>query len=108
MGEQNDYLVWEHIYLIRAESPDHARDRGVLRAEQDETDSQGTLIVNDRPARLRFLGIRKVVECQDLDPQSGLPVDGTELSYSEFQVPNSMELTKLMTGESATVVYLGE
>jgi hypothetical protein len=107
-GEQSDYLVWEHVYLIRAESFDKARERGELRAKQDETDSAGSLTVNDRLARLRFAAIRKVVECQDLDLRSGQPTDGTELSYSEFKASNSAEFAKLTTGESAAVLYLGK
>jgi hypothetical protein len=107
-GEQNDHLVWEHVYLIRADSFDQARQRGELRARQDETDSAGSLTLNERPARLRFAAIRKAVECQDLDIQSGLPTDGTELSYSEFNVSSQAEFAKLTAGESASVSYLGK
>jgi hypothetical protein len=105
-GEQYDYLVWEHIYLIQAASFKHAEQKGKRRAQQDEGDSGGTLTLDNRPVRLRFAGIRAVVECQDLDLESGEPIAGTELSYSEFRV-SSHEFAKLVAGESALVLYLG-
>lgn len=105
-GRQDDYLVWEHVYLIHAESFHDARQRGEQRAKHDEGDSKSTLTLNDRPARLVFARIRKVVECQDLDLESGQPIDGTELSYSEFTT-SPEEFAKLSSGKSAVVVYHG-
>ncbi len=106
-GEQNDFCVFEHVYLIRADSSEEAFQRGKIRAKQDEGDSSGSLTINDRAACLRFAGIRVVVECQDLDLETGLPTDGTELTYSEFTVDTRDELAKLIAGEPALVVYDG-
>lgn len=107
-GPQSDWLVWEHMYLIEAACPDEAKRKGESRALQDQTPEASRTTVDGKPARLRFTTIRKVVECQDLDPESGLPTDGTELSYSEYAVLTREDFVSLTSGKSATVVYLGE
>src|SRR5262245_56427996 len=106
-GSQDSYLVWEHMYLIKANSPDDAKSKGELRAQRDEPHTDTRTMLNDRPAQLRFACIRKVVECQDLHILSSMPVDGTELSYSEYSVSPG-EFSNLIEARSAAVVYLGE
>jgi hypothetical protein len=103
---QSDYLVWEHLYLIKAESREEARDKGEFRARQDESAPGEMSKVNNRSARLRFITIRKVVDCEDLDLDSNYPTDGTELSYSEFIPLNQEEFNKLAHGHAAIVKYL--
>jgi len=102
-GEQKEFVVWEHLYLIEATSPQEAFAKATIRAKQDESNDP-SFTLNDRPVDLRFGCIRKVVECQDFDEQ-GRPTDGTELSYTELIVESPQEFTKLVGGESAQVIY---
>jgi hypothetical protein len=102
-GNQSDYHVWEHLYLIEAATPSDAHLAGISRARQDET-AEGHSI-NERPARLKFAGIRKVVECLDLDSTLDRPTHGTELSYSGFVVSELGEFNHLLKGAPARVVY---
>lgn len=106
-GTQTEFLVWEHMYLINAASTSEAKRKGELRAKEDEGDSGASLMLNNRPARLEFITVRKVVQCQDLDEQLRMPTDGTELSYSEYLVSNQDDFEKLTNAETATVSYLG-
>jgi hypothetical protein len=103
-GKQDEFPAWENLYLIKAPSVETARLEGERRAKQDETDSDGTLSYNERPATLTFAGILRVVECEDLDMNSGLPISGTELSYNELTIPDKIEFDKLVRGESANVI----
>jgi hypothetical protein len=105
-GNQQEYLVWENLYLIEADSPDEAKERGERFGRANESSPEAGLTLNGRPARRRFASIRKVVECVDLDTESGMPTNGTEVSYSEFVV-SSVEFTKLIDAETAEVTYLG-
>jgi hypothetical protein len=105
-GKQDDYLIWEHLYLIQASSPKDANRKGNARAHQDESRPDQGLMRNDRPARLRFAKIYKVVDCQDLDANNN-PTDGTELSYSEYLLSNEAEFEKLLANEPAKLEYLG-
>jgi Domain of unknown function (DUF4288) len=104
-GNQSDYTVWEHIYLVTAPDPRTAYDKGELRAKRDAPISYDGFSIDDRPAQLKFAKIRKVVECQDLNIQNGQPEDGTELSYSEFLISDSTEFENLLANRPATVVY---
>jgi len=108
-GKQDDYLVQENIYLIQAASPDEAMAKGELQGKTVETHLDGSgLRLNDRPARLRFVTIRKVVECQDLDEQTEILTEGgIELSYSEYIISSKDEFEKMIHGKTATVDYLG-
>jgi hypothetical protein len=107
-GNQDDYLVWENMYLIQATSPDEAKAKGEFQAMKTEKESEDdSLKLNERPARFKFAAIRKVVECQDLDEQTGRPTDGTEISYSEFMVSNKEDFSKLICASTATVDYIG-
>jgi hypothetical protein len=101
---QDHYVVWEHLYLIEATTPAEAHTKAEARARQDESGPAEGLRVNDRPARLRVAGIRKVVECRDLTPD-GQPGDGTELSYSELFVSTPTEFHNLVAGDPADVSY---
>jgi hypothetical protein len=106
-NNQTETLVWEHMYLIEAHDPDEARDKGEVRARKDESSPSDHVTLDGQPARLRFATIRKVVECQDLDPKTNAPADGTELSYSEY-IASPAQWPKLMDAETADVKYLGD
>jgi hypothetical protein len=99
-GEQHHYVAWEHLYLVEASNPDQAKEKGVIRAQQDESDS-GTML-DDRPVRLKYATIRKVVECQD---RGQPPSDGSEISYTEYLVENPDEFKRLIQAEPAQVIY---
>ena len=103
--QQNEFVIWENIFLIHADSAEDAGRKGESRAQQDTLGSEDPITLNAKFVDFRFAGIRKIVECQDLDIQSGLPVDGTELSYSEFVIESKEEFEKLVDGEPAEVIY---
>ena len=62
-GDQDEYPVWENVYLISAGTPEQAFERAQERAKEDEGDSHGTFTWDGRPATFRFVGIRKLLEC---------------------------------------------
>ncbi len=101
----DDVLIWEHLYLIEADDAADAHVKAQRRAIEDEsTDDSFTL--NDRPARLKFAGVRKVVECQNTYVTHDDPIDGTELSYNTLTVKNLDDLKLLFAGEPVQVEYL--
>jgi hypothetical protein len=106
-GLQDEYFGYENIYLIKAESVEEARTKGTARAREDEGDDNASITSNGRPAARTFAGILKIVDCEDLDLETGEPTNGTELSYSELTLPNKREFDKYVSGQSATVVIHG-
>ena len=73
--------AWEDIVLFSASSRQDAHQRATEYGKAKEAIDDG-LMVYGRPARYRFLGVRKVVDCVDNDRQ---PEDGTEVSYLELE-----------------------
>jgi len=49
-GIQDKYPVWENVILIEGNSPDEASEKALARAREDEGDSAGTYLWEDRPA----------------------------------------------------------
>jgi hypothetical protein len=109
-SRQANYLVWENVYLVRAESANTARRRASFYARAAAGDDGGDLIVNGRPATLVFGGVRKVVECLG-DPTSFRPNvvkaihDGVEATYSAFLVRGKSDLLRLIHGKPTKIVY---
>jgi hypothetical protein len=101
-GNQNKFPIWENIILVIADSPDEAREKATMRARDDEGDSLGTYRYEGREAVWVFEGIRKLIECQDAENQ---PHDGTELTYSVFEVDSEELLRKLVQGKPARILY---
>jgi hypothetical protein len=105
---QEEYYIWEHLYLIQADSADSAWIRAEQRALDDQQLEDESLRLNGRPANLRFASVQKIIECQGLDETSGMPIDGTELSYSKYLVSSKEEFQKWISDKSAQVLYVGE
>jgi hypothetical protein len=108
--EQEEFFVWENVYLVNAASFDEARGRGeaIGRAAGNEKDD--SLRWNGRPADLTFAGIRKVISCApNVETTESLPAEtiheGVEATYSCFTVHGKAALDELVSGAPVTLVY---
>ena len=104
-GTQDHFPVHENVILIRAGTPREAWELAGVRGREDESHpDSGTRFYDDdpRPARWTFEGVRKVVECDDLQAD---PAYGVEVTYSALVVDTEEDLRKLASGESVTVWY---
>lgn len=106
-GPQDGFQVYENVFLVQADTPDQAWDKAREFTRRDEGDSSGSLRVGDRPARLVFGGIRKVVSVlhERADDQFG---DGDEVTYSEFVLADRAALDKLIRAEEVELLYMGK
>jgi hypothetical protein len=103
-GVQDQFLVWENIWLVEAKSSEEAWEKAVQLGRAEEGDDEGSLRWNDRPATCVFAGVRKVVECQSLSPEYELG-DRTEITYSQLVVDSEEALAKLVNGDPVSVLY---
>jgi hypothetical protein len=103
-GHQPKYPVWENIYLIQADSAEEALRLTRVRGEEDAGDSGGEFTWEGRPARWVMAGVRKVVECDEMD--SGGIGHGIELSYSEFEVKDRESVENLAKLVRVAVDYV--
>jgi hypothetical protein len=101
-------LVYENVILIEASDAEEAWTKARKHAEASIVEDE-SLRVNGAPATESLVGIRKIIEVSNRWPlsQSGdRPVDGTEITYSEFQVKNERALSKLAKGEETLIRYM--
>jgi hypothetical protein len=101
-GVQDKYPVMENVVLIHAKTEEEAFAKAEAIGKEDEGDSDGTFKWEERPARLVFGGIRKLIECVDEEQQ---PADGTEVTYSFIEVANKESLDKIVRGDPVQVLY---
>ena len=100
-GPQDLYSVWENIVIIRADSKKIAFEKAQKIGLENE-ELSGNTTLNDRPIHIVFSGVRKLVTFED--PDSG-PVDGLEVSYSEFEMKNEKAFQKFIQGKPVFVNY---
>ena len=100
--------VYENVILIEAKD---AKEAHLLAAKIGENEAQidDGLTIDDSPAKKIFAGIRKIITVSNPDPydlDQDQPTTGTEITYSEFEVPNEDALRCFANGETLDVRYL--
>lgn len=101
-------LVHENVVLVEAPSEADALGKANTIGQTEATLQDG-LTVSGVPAKRVFAGIRKLItvsnpEPSDLDQER--PSDGTEITYSVYEVSNQEELKKLAAGSAVPVQYV--
>ncbi len=92
---QKRFPVWEDMYLITANSGHEAWNKAEQLGREQEGDSDGSLRVGGKPAVLRFMGVRKIVECVSPDERPG---DGTEVSYNDLGFDSLRDVKRFADG----------
>jgi hypothetical protein len=96
--------LYETVVLIAAESDDEAMREACAIGRADAADPDPTFRWGGHPARLEFVGVRKLISCQPRG-LSGKIESGAELTYSQMSVRSEDDLRKLVEGEPVEVVY---
>ena len=104
-GPQDRLTGYENIFLVEADTPAQAIERGAAFGREDEGDSSSTLTVDGRPARLVFDGVRKVVKVLHA-PGSKQLASGDEVSYSEFEIADRDHLRQFATGAAVPLLFI--
>ena len=107
-GEQDTYDILENVYLIEANSPEEACLKADVYAKRDEGDDDGSLMLNERPARLVYHGIRKLINVVNLNTLDDSPTDGAEVTFSKYRLKSKDELYKWINSEALTVFFYEE
>jgi hypothetical protein len=107
-GKDGPILVHENIVLCEApnanEALQKARKIGEAEAALDDD-----LTLEGVPARRVFAGVRKLITVSNPSPydlDQDRPTDGTEITYSVFEVSNDEALESLAKGEEIELVYV--
>jgi len=100
--------VHENVFLIEAETFDEAGRIASSEGEQQASLDDG-LTVDGAPADYIFAGVRKIITVSNPDPldqTKDRPATGTEITYSEFEVPDEADLRRLGQGETLDIRYI--
>ena len=109
-GGQGPIPVYENVFLIEASDRKEAVDKArKIGKEEALIDDKGTL--NGKPAKWVFAGVRKIVSISnpyehDPDQDRLRPIDGTEITYSKFEVADEVAIKRLAKSEEVEVVYI--
>src|SRR4051812_13836694 len=104
-GRQDRFTGYENVFLVEAETAEQAIQLGADIGRADEGDSGGTLTVVGRPARLTFVGVRKVVKVLHA-PGVRQVGAGDEVTYSEFEVVDQDCLHRFARGEAVPLQWI--
>jgi hypothetical protein len=104
-GNQDKFPVMENVVLIKASSGDEATEKAEEKGREIERDSHGTFTWNNRPAEWVFAGIRKVLTAANTTPVRNRLSNGTEVTFSEFELESEEAFKKLINGEDVMVHY---
>jgi hypothetical protein len=107
---QQEYPIWENVYLFRTQTPDEALVLAEQRAKLDCEASEEGFAFNDKPARLVYGGIRKLITCEPGPSRPGPSEaetleNGVEATYSSMVVSSREDLEALIRGEPVKVLY---
>ncbi len=103
---QDDFPVWENVYLVEAESEELAIDKAISFGKEDEGNDSGSLTVNNRKARKVFQGVRKLITVINLNSDEDVPGDGAEVTFSDFLLKSKADLEKLVQGDPVQLSYI--
>lgn len=101
-------LVHENVVLVEAPSETDALGKAKA-IGQTEAALQDGLTLNGAPAKRVFAGVRKLItvsnpETSNLDQDK--PSDGTEITYSVYEVSNEEVLKEFAAGSEVAVKYV--
>lgn len=110
-GRQTPITIVENVLLIRAQSAKAALS-AALRLARRELKDDPSLTLDGKPARKRFLGVRKIVSCAadafDKTSNDGLVREirsGTEGTYLKYRVSGRAALRSLMAGREVDTSF---
>jgi hypothetical protein len=101
-------LVHENVVLFKASDGNEAIHRARLAGEA-EAALDDDLTLSGAPAKMIFAGVRKVIKVSNPPPydlDQDRPTDGTEITYSVFEVSDCEALRSLANGEKTEVAYI--
>lgn len=105
--EKYPIRVYENVVLFEGDKKD-VLNKAKTYAEK-EARANDDLRIEGKSAKMVYVGIRKLINISNpepLDIDKDQPVDGTEITYSEFEILDEDSLRLLAQGEAVTLTYI--
>ena len=106
-GKQKKFPVFENVYLIEAKSARQAQGRAKEIGKREQG-ADNSLTLDDEPAEMVFVGVRKIVTIANQFPLSqdaSRPRHGTEVTYSLLELDRARDVLKLARGSPVSLLY---
>jgi hypothetical protein len=100
-GSQKRFPVWENVVLFRAKTEDQAFDKAERYGRSEEGDDGGSFRWSGSPARWVFAGVRKLTLCDLVGDRAE---DGTELTYTEYELESRKDVKLLAAGKRVQAI----
>jgi Domain of unknown function (DUF4288) len=101
--------VYENVILISAKDGAEAHNKAQQFGEAYIVKDETLTTMEGEPLEESFVGIRKIIEISNPfspGPDSAIPVDGAEITYSSFKVKDEQALADLVNGDEVLISYL--
>jgi len=99
-GKQSKYPAWENIVLIAADSEEEAFRKADACGSKEEQAVDESFHWGKHPARLKYMGVRKLTECRFPADE---PCDLGEATYIDLQFPSEEAVTNYIAGNDQRV-----
>lgn len=99
-GIQDVFPTWENIYLIQASTPDEAIQKAERKGKTYEEDADETFTWNDRPAKMTYQGVRKIVQVSNTSSIQNDISDGAEITYQSLEFASREILDNFLDNET--------
>lgn len=105
--DQSPIHAYENVILLEANSFEEAEKTAKIFGKENEALDDG-LTIDGIPATRIFAGVRKIISIVNEKPPMNEvpPSHGSEVTYSEFEVPDMEALMKLGRGEVVILRYI--
>ncbi|MBX3167598.1 MAG: DUF4288 domain-containing protein [Candidatus Eremiobacteraeota bacterium] len=97
---QEKFPLWENIHLIEAENSEEASAKSLALGKKHEDLEWGSSHCDDKPARMVFCGVRKLIEVMEDKLESGI-----ELTYVELEVSKREQIQDLLEQKAVTLIF---
>lgn len=95
---------YENVVLVQADTDAEAMRQACRLGRAEAAADPGDFRWGGQPARWRFVGVRKLIECQPPAGRERLGY-GSEVTYSQMAVRSEADLQRLAAGEPVEVTY---
>lgn len=101
--------VYENMYLVEAPTSSEALAKARKLGVEEAAIIDDGLTIDEEPAFREFVGVRKLINVSNPTPlrqDEDRPTDGTELTYSLYEVEDVQALQELASGNPLRLVYV--
>lgn len=105
-GKQVEFIVWENIIALNADSLDSARRMANAIGQEEQNSSVDSgLSHGGTPVRMIYAGARQIVDFYEGDGHMDI-IQGTEITYNSYIIKTLEDFLAFANGKSVSLIAL--